>query len=496
MSASSSSPPSPADHPAYKEFLARKEKFAELRVDLAMVALGGQPNQDGFANKWKIAGCGNITVDGQRWYNLNIEKGGVGALSLVEHALGERPGKAARWLDANFGDGNPEDWKASAASLGAQIHQVKKEFQPPERFVDGTEDVRNYLVEERFLPPSLINSEIERGSIYATRKILPDGRMYGRPRCVFISSSAAEIRSIETGGFKGCCPGSNTKKSGYRISFAKGQNEQVLALTEAAVDALSYRALFPGRFVISTNGSGRFDLQYALTAEALDNGYGVRAAFDADWAGDKAAQKLFNAVFVRKMLSRSLSVEPETVDEWLLEKAISIEIDNSPHHMFFNDSWKAELPVFARQDEGRASSKTTIAPSRPSAHIDEDERKMLEDHEDESYSSVWTPTGRVSPPAIRLIIEKSVHHKLPVKRDGHDIVVSEEAFRFIQEKMRLRRDRPPQRKDWNDELRQLGSSYLRSYEKLAAEDFPSLPQLPPSLAEMREPLIHRRPSGP
>lgn len=49
--------------------------------------MGGKANIDGSQTKWKIDTGDNIQLSGEKWYNWNLQKGGVGAISLVKHWL-------------------------------------------------------------------------------------------------------------------------------------------------------------------------------------------------------------------------------------------------------------------------------------------------------------------------------------------------------------------------------------------------------------------------
>lgn len=284
-------------------------------------------------------------------------------------------------------------------------------------------------------------------------------RHYGAPRAVFLGQSSAEIREITPDGFKGCAPGSDPENSCFHVAHYDHAEENILAIQEAAVDSLSYAALYPGRYSVSTNGVGRFPLQYRLTLEAMDSQYGVRLAFDADQAGDLGAQHVFNGIFARIMLSRRLDVPYETVDQWILSGAVDVTPVPSPHQMFFNEGWKPSLIVHER-------------------HVETDSEGKVRD--------VWKPTTNNAPPTVRFSVRAGLHPKLDKR--VYDVPVSERAFQYITEALRLVRDRPVMGKDWNDELRKLGSAYLMSYEREAKKEFEAgVPGLPVHLEKLRTP---------
>ena len=421
-----------------------RARLNEIMISAVLEEIGAEPNQDRDRSKWKIPGKGNLITKGQAWKNVNTEKKGFGPVSLVRHALGfEYENQAFEWMLDRFGESFDDDIKASLEELSSG----PKEFTPPDNNQRTIAVVRNYLVSTRGIPSSLVDSLIATGKIYSDDK----------KNCVFISTSSAEIRSTSGNGFKGCCIGSQVEWSGFRVTHDERVSEGTVALVEAAVDALSYRALFPGRFVMSTNGSGRFVLQYKVLVESIDHDFRVKAAFDADWAGDAAAQKLFNALYVRAAISRQLKIDEETMDEWFLEQKITFEIGESPHELFFNTGWE--------------KSKKVSSP-----HLRKDEKG--------ADCIAWEDAGTISPPMIRIRIEKDLHPGL--LRGEKVLEVSKRGFDYVTEHMGLVRERPLKFKDWNDELKNLGVSYIQSYERCGREGFVNgLPPLPQHLEKFR-----------
>lgn len=465
-----------------KRFQERRAKLDALPIADVFEALDADPNQDGDSGKWKLPQMGhNIIVKGGRWKNVSTDlHKGFGGVSLVRHAFNwdnELPGgdgwrKAMDWLVERFAARLDDPELLAQAQAATEGDEGPRDFSPPDRRDDLLPQVRDYLVTTRGLPPSLVDEMIAQGTVYASQQYGEKSkRSYGEVRCVFGAPSSAEIRGIGDEGFKGCCPGSDSDRSGFRVPHAAAVSEKILALQEAAIDALSYRALFPGRFTFSTNGSGRFVLQYGLITEALDNGFGARAALDADSAGDLASQRLFNAVFLRLLLSKKCGVPVDTVDAWLTAEASSPADGasaedvpqggaglysvpkKSPHELFFNTGWAESLPVHAH------------APT-------------AED------TKAWVATGEVSGPVVTVSVVRDLHPQL--KRGQHVFPVSKAAFDYITQTLNFRRDRTPHGKDWNDALQRLGITYLRSYEQAARNKFKDgVPALPPDLEAFR-----------
>lgn len=430
----------------YKKFPSKQERdvmremLNTIDIKLVLIELGAEDNQDGDSSKWKIPGVGNIIHKGQGWKNVNTEKKGYGGVGLVQMALNhDYQSQSMAWLIEKFGDSISDDIKAIANENTGPTY-----FTPPDSDLKTIDYVVNYLIHERCLPPSLIHKLVKEGKIYSDEK----------KNCVFISTEAAEIRSTSGPSFKGCCLGSQTETSGFSVMYEKAPHEKTIGLVEAAVDSLSYRTLFPGRFSMSTNGSGRFMLQYRVAAEAINNGFDIKLAFDADWAGDFAAQKIFNAFYVRNFLEEEMDIDPDLIDEWFLTQKITFEIDNSEHEMFFNKEWKPSLQVSTSHIECIHNVNHTV----------------------------WTPTDVSAAPQIRIKIQKNLHPKL--LSGEKRFVVSQKDFDYITQDIGIVRERPKFSKDWNDELKRLGSSFIQSYEHCAANSFKTVPQLPPYLAEL------------
>lgn len=422
----------------YKRRRALRDKMSEISIVRTLEELGGSQREKG---KWKVDGT-NYILKGQAWQNTMTQKKGFGSVYLVMDVQNlERDTDAMRWLTEKFGEEFGDDVRADASELNNE----KKDFTPPENDPDKIDFVRRYLVRERGLPASLINGLIDEGKIYADPK----------RNCVFISPAAAEIRSTSGPAFKGCCTGSQTDISGFRAMHVPAASESTVALVEAAIDALSYRALYPGRFTMSTNGSGRFILQFKVAREALDNGFKVKAAFDGDWAGDHAAQKLFNAFYVRTALAHQLKVDPEIVDEWMLNQQISFTIDASPHHAFFNEGWAPSKKVYASEVVVRNK-----------------ERQQM-----------WYDTLTEAPPTIRITVERDLHPDL--RKGQRDFVVTQKAYQYVTDKLGLMRERPQFTKDWNEEMKRLGSAFTQDYERCAERGFQNVPALPAYLEVMR-----------
>lgn len=428
-------------------------EIKSIDIKLVFEELNAESNQDGDSSKWKISGVGNIITKNQSWKNVNNEKKGFGGIGLVQMALDMSFNQSLAWLVERFGENISDDMKADLNAI-----TEKKEFTPPINAPYYIDIVKDYLVAERGIPSALVDKLINEGKIYADPN----------KRCVFISNAAAELRStgVEPDGkiFKGCCVGSQTDLSGFRVMFENNVKEECISLVEAAIDSISYNAMFPGRFTFSTNGSGRFLLQYKITTEALDNNWKLKAAFDADWAGDLAAQKLFNAVYLRTYLSKFLKVDPEVVDEWILDNNIGFKIQESPHLNFFNEGWEESKKKLVEVAQKSEDGKVAL---------------VMEDH------------GEFSEPEIIIKVEKDLHANLTKGEKTFKVNLNE--YKNIIDNVGLARERPLYRKDWNEVMKLLGLNFVMDYNDCAKKGFNTVPALPDYLEYYRSGVASENP---
>lgn len=406
-----------------QRWLKRRDRLATIPLVDVLEAFGARQDRRD-RNKWKIDGVGNILIKGQKWLNGNNNIPGYGAVRLAIHILGEeKDTKGMEWLAEKFPDVLGDDWVAPQ-----QEEEEEKGFTPPVRNDDFAEQVRDYLIGRRGLPADLVDAEMKAGRIYATEHRSKDdetGQWSSDIRAVFIGPSSAELRSTDPNGFKGCCTGSDSERSGYQVMF-RGQSDGRVGIVEAAIDALSYNALNPGRYCYSTNGAGRFHLQYRLTLEAWRNDFSTDLGLDADHAGDLGAQMVFNALYLRDYLSEKMEVQPEQIDEWLLTDRIQFSALESPHQMFFSlpscENEKSRWQVYRRE-------------KNPNKKAPPEERTLL------------IKTDEVAPPTVSFTISKMTNG---MKAGKYDVAIDLDTIEQIKAKYRVNRDRPVLGKDWND----------------------------------------------
>jgi hypothetical protein len=402
---------------------ALKQKVDIIQLSFVMSMLGAQGHQDNDPKKWKIPGIGNLTVNGQKWYNLESEQGGIGAVGLVMHAKGMKYPLAIKWLGETFGESiDSDDIKASLASMAPS---VKKNFDPPAKVDKNISFVKHYLKFSRKIPEDIIESLVSQGRIYADES----------RNCVFASEGIAELRSSfdGSGSVKKLVTGS-TRRKGFLALPDAALNEMTLAICESAIDAMSYRALNPGRAAISSAGANRA-FPRSIAEEAIENGFKVIAAFDADKAGDKASQALFNHFYLKLWLKHKAQVEinkefdDETLFTLLDTNTVTFQLATQPNEQ--------------EDDAFEPSATPTMIEQAPAENTDN--RNIL-------FFNKSNPFEDSSNPPIILVSIKKNDKGLPQCSD-FPIEVTPKGFEFITQKFGVIRDRPKGEKDWNELLK-------------------------------------------
>jgi len=280
----------------YKALVAQARQL-DLR-DTIQTLGGAQDRYD--THKWRV-NDEHISINGERFYNHDQQKGGGGSIDLVMHVTGYSFTQAVAYLNHEAG---PELAVAAAAQHGAKQGQEIVErgerapFMQPARDEDRWPQVRAYLVEQRGIPRGMIDDLHERGTIYAD----------GRSNAVFLRTNeegqavGASLRGTLRGSeFQGLAYGSRRDEGHF--SFTIGTPERYSApqyhITESPIDALSRAALIQragerGEYVFLSN-DGHGELPKRQIEEGLARGALVHCGFDNDAGGAKLWQQVKEA---------------------------------------------------------------------------------------------------------------------------------------------------------------------------------------------------------
>ena len=284
----------------YKALVAQARQL-DLR-DTIQTLGGAHDRYD--THKWRV-NDEHISINGERFYNHDQQKGGGGSIDLVMHVTGYNFKQAVAYLNHEAG---PELAVAAAANHGARERTTQAQeivdrgerapFMQPARDEDRWPQVRAYLVEQRGIPHGMIDELHERGTIYAD----------GRANAVFLRTDAegqavgASLRGTLPGSeFQGLAYGSRRDEGHF--SFTVGTSERYAApqyhITESPIDALSRAALIQragesGEYVFLSN-DGHGELPKRQIEEGLTRGALVHCGFDNDVGGNKLWQQVKEA---------------------------------------------------------------------------------------------------------------------------------------------------------------------------------------------------------
>jgi hypothetical protein len=248
----------------------RADQLRATPLTAVLQVWGAQPDPLDKA-KWHTP-QGVLSVTGAKFMDWTRGVGGGGAIDLVIHLnnLGFR--EALDWLANHFpAPGSQTDQPLARADL---------KLPPPEPAQLGR--VRHYLLQERSLPPTLIDTLIQEGTLYADPRANAVFVLLGEKNTLV----GAELRGTTHHSWRGMAPGSK-KDEGYfsipRVSV------RAIILCESAIDAISCFALHPQHRCISTAGA-RPNPRWL--GPLLDQGCQIYCGFDTDTTGETMARAM------------------------------------------------------------------------------------------------------------------------------------------------------------------------------------------------------------
>jgi len=214
---------------------------------------------------------GAISVTGMKFMNWHQSLGGGGAIDLAMHLNDLDFKRAVAWLQRHFP--TPPD----SAPPPAPPRLI---LPPPDR--SRLSAVKHYLVHDRAITPSLTDSLIACGKLYADR----------RGNAVFLQLGkentpvGAELRGTGPQRWRGMAPGSQ-KDFGY--FSVQAPDATTVILCESAIDAISCFLLHPSSLCLSTAGARPGP---RWLPALLSQGLAVYCGFDSDATGDAMAAQM------------------------------------------------------------------------------------------------------------------------------------------------------------------------------------------------------------
>lgn len=321
--------------------------------------LGGTDYEDGKADLWKFHETfmtENITINQgeNQWKSWNSDGGGTGAISLLAYYLMAKDGvdfndktlrknyrfSAAKELAKHMLDGDITFERKG--SLKAEV------FTMPYILDAKLPHVKEYLCEKRQLPEWVVQKQINSGFLFAsypahwkeipklkTPEFMSNDLVWAT--FLTVSGQAAEMRGIARSDHnaKILAKGSDKDLGGFLTKAEQKYNEYTVCSFEAAIDSLSYHAIYPGRITQSCMGT-----EYKLAAKAAADILRVTAVktkhsccFDNDYAGIKATVRYFN--HLKDLMS------DEDLQEEMLEKQKSNPDFTIPDEILYKDFFAA-----------------------------------------------------------------------------------------------------------------------------------------------------------
>lgn len=303
------------------------DRIRALPLEQILTAAGLHPDP-ADRHQWRGPGMrislGTGTKAG-KWYDHEAQRGGGGAIDLAIHVTGATYREAVTWLGGAM---DQEQFHPSAPPPTAEAPEPGQRSTPPAPDPEKLPQVRQYLIQRRGLAPELVEWLIHHNRLYAD----------GRGNAVFRYGlgaeldQGAELRGTTAKPFHGY--------RGIKSAFLlppKPEAPPVLAVVEGAIDALSYRQLYPGRGVASVAGGCSDDVLRRIARLARDAGWRLIAAFDRDPPGERMAQRLQQAAVAAGLaVERQYAIGKDWNDD-LTQRTTAVTEDESqdPNPSFF-----------------------------------------------------------------------------------------------------------------------------------------------------------------
>ena len=243
----------------------------------AVLARSGCLRDTSQKAKWHTP-VGVISITAQKFMNWTQSTGGGGAIDLVMHLRRCDFKSAVFWLEENF----PNHSTQPSTRIACDVH---KDFPLPMRNDSVLPRIRNYLTNERHIPPRLIDSLIRSGRLFADNKtnavfllLTP----FGKEKAVV----GAELRGTTSVKWHGMAAGSRKDLGCFYIKTCAAKK---VVLCESAIDAISCCAIHPTFMAVSTSGANP---NPAWLSPLVKKGYEIFCGFDSDATGETCAKKM------------------------------------------------------------------------------------------------------------------------------------------------------------------------------------------------------------
>lgn len=245
------------------------------RIELTAVLERTGCSADRFDKARWYTPRGVISVTGEKFMNWTTGTGGGGAIDLVLHLTHCDFKTAVLWLSDVF---SPVSVHPSERPPSPSRHA----FSLPTRNDAGLPRVRSYLIHDRCIPATLIESLIQSGRLYADDKANAVFLLLGKGKNIV----GAELRGTTHLKWHGMSPGSRKDLGCFYVTLSLTRK---VVLCESAIDALSCLALQQECIAMSTSGAHPSPAWLPIL---IGKGFQVYCGFDSDETGDSLADRM------------------------------------------------------------------------------------------------------------------------------------------------------------------------------------------------------------
>jgi hypothetical protein len=213
---------------------------------------------------------GTISCTGMKFMNWNQTVGGGGAIDLAMHLNNLDFKAAVEWLWNRF----------PHLDLREPVRPSRgTDLMLPRQDPGKLPAVKRYLIRERAIPASLIQTLIDYGRLYADNRTNAVFLLLGKEN----KPVGAELRGITTARWRGMAPGSQ-KDLGY--FSVPAPHATTVVLCESAIDAISCFVFQRRCLCISASGARPNPLWLPVL---ISQGYEIYCGFDTDRTGEEMA---------------------------------------------------------------------------------------------------------------------------------------------------------------------------------------------------------------
>ena len=262
-------------------FWQRRQQAEYLRgVDLEQVlSLCDARPDDDDKHKWHTPE-GVLSVNGPKFMNWNCGTGGGGAIDLVIHLKHFDFKAAVDWLAEHFPG-------VAAAQRLTPTSRSTLRLPPPDPA--KLPRVKEYLVHQRAIAPTLLEPLIQAGTLYADDRANAVFLLLGKEKLPV----GAELRGTTARSWRGLAAGSQKDLGFFAVPVQRSPGSlnasSPLILCESAIDALSCFALHPQSRCLSTAGARP---NPPWLKPLLKDASQICCGFDADPTGDATAEAM------------------------------------------------------------------------------------------------------------------------------------------------------------------------------------------------------------